>query len=770
LLRRPLIPLLAAFCLGISLSAHLSAGGWPYLLASCLAVATALLAATGRGSLLPLALFAAIGIAAARAPLTPLPAADDVSRLQGQQLLLGGTVAQAEARPNGQRLVVDLFEAQGQDVLPVSGRLLVTVREGGPGQRLIEPGRHIRFPARPAPVRGCANPGCASLEERLAAEGIFSRASVPLSRLSCLEQDGSLRYWLPRLRLDVARLFEGRIGGTAGGLCLALATGSRAGLPRGVQDAFAATGTAHLLAVAGLHLGMVGLVVFFLVRRLVSRWEALLLRVPAQHVAAIVAFVAILLYALLVGWRVPAVRAALMAAAALALLLAGRETDIIAALALAAFAILALSPASLFEPAFQLSFAAIFGLGLAAPRLRALRERLTHGLIPPLRWMVDLFLVSTTATLATAPLVAHHFNLVSLIGPLANLVLVPLVGLALVPLCLAGALLLPLSASLAGLPLLTAAPIARLSLDLTGWFASLPAAALLWPLYGWWADSRANPKGVLSVRYIDVGRGQSALVVDPGGKATLIDAAGIAAGDFDLGRAVIARTLWALRVRQLERVILTHPHTDHAAGLPFILAHFHPKELWLSIADPAVERWARQNGCRVLRAWAGRGLQEGGVRLDVLWPQAPCDAAAASQLSWHEVNEHSLVARLAYGRRAFIFPGDIGRDSELALVEGASGRLASDVLLAPHHGGRASNSPEFLKAVGCRALVFCQGPGTFVWPSREVLGRAWEAGAQVWRTDRQGMITATTDGQKLEISVWRQEQSQPASSSAPQKL
>ncbi|MFH0811104.1 MAG: DNA internalization-related competence protein ComEC/Rec2 [Pseudomonadota bacterium] len=793
-LRRPLPPLLLAFALGLAMGHGLPLGWWPFLAAAAVALGLALHARRGRpASLSPLILLFLVGVAATQASWPPRPPAVDIaSQYLPETYTVEGCVLAAEEAAGGvHRLLVGVEGAEPEKTRerPCPLRYLrVWVKNDGP-QKIPEPGEVIRFQASPQAIRGCANPGGQDVEGRCIREDVFHKASVRASRIEHLGRRESPGLYLAGLRLKIIRFFNERIGGPASGLCTALAVGARSGLPGEVQQAFAASGTTHLLAVSGMNLTLVGVLVFWLARRAIGRWEWLLLRLPAQHAAAVVAFGVVLPYALLVGWQAPAVRAAIMATAALVVLLAGRETDVLSALALAAFAILTLSPASLFEASFQLTFAALAGVILAGLWLK--KGRL--GTLPrPLAWLLGLLATSLAATLATGPLVAHHFNQLSLVGCLANVIMVPLIGTVLTPLCVAAALSLPLCPAASALILAVAAPLARLSLWLVSWLGNLPWAAVwvptpdwvevallygllasaaflpgkrriltallllsAWPLYGWWAAIQANPPGLLTVRYLDVGRGNSALVVAPDGQSMLIDAAGVKDSDYDLGRWVVARALWALRLSRLDLVVCTHSHPDHALGLPFVLARFRPRELWLATPDPKLERCAAAVGCRVVRTFAGHGRNLGPARIEILWPP-PQAGATPEGLTWDSENEHSTVLQLTLGKRSFLFPADIGKTSETALLASRRGEeLQGDVLLAAHHASRDSNCPDFLTAVAPRAIVLSRGPGTHIWPSREVLQRFRDTGANLWRTDLQGMVTATTDGDRLWMTGWQ---------------
>ncbi len=296
----------------------------------------------------------------------------------------------------------------------------------------------------------------------------------------------------------------------------------------------------------------------------------------------------------------------------------------------------------------------------------------------------------------------------------------------------------------------------------SGWLAiaaagALPLAAvlILWPL------PPALHPGQLEVTAIDVGQGDSIVVVSPNGQTMLIDAGGPtgaaanaenAAGlisdgsGFDVGEEVVSPYLWSRQMRGLDVVALTHAHSDHMGGMLAVLRNFRPRELWVgvdpdSMAYEALLAEAAALGIRVRHLRAGDYTVWGGVSVAVLAP-APGYANPGPP-----INNDSLVLRLQYGASSVLLEGDAEAPSEHAMVENSrvnpKARIGPDTLLkVGHHGSRTSTTPEFLALVAPREAIISVGRGnTFGHPRPEIVDRLAQAHVQVFRTDRFGLTT-----------------------------
>ena len=431
----------------------------------------------------------------------------------------------------------------------------------------------------------------------------------------------------------------------------------------------------------------------------------------------------------------------------------------------------------------------------AASLARLLSEELTR-----------LFFASLAATLCCAPLLAATFHRVSLVAPLANAVaLGP--GLAALPLA---SLLVVLDAALPKLtlPLFWVCDgLAGLVLSLSAWFAALPFAvvrpaaptllqALLWclfvlllcglpgPLTPRPHPSRPRPRsrvlraalpallllltlkaqearaasgGVLRVTFFSVGQGDSALVQFPGGAAVLIDAGGdlrglpapLGVGLRDPGARDVLPALAALGVSRLELVVLTHPHPDHAGGLPSVLRALPVGALWMT-SEPGpgdiggkLRGVARERGIPVHEPAPGERFSSGGASLEVLAPDPRWSPERST-------NDNSLVLRVDHGAVSLLLAGDAEALAEAALAHGPR-RLRAQLLKAGHHGSRTSTTEAFLRAVSPEVVVFSAGlQNPFGFPHPEVVARASAAGARVLTTERSA-AQAESDGATLRV-------------------
>jgi competence protein ComEC len=269
------------------------------------------------------------------------------------------------------------------------------------------------------------------------------------------------------------------------------------------------------------------------------------------------------------------------------------------------------------------------------------------------------------------------------------------------------------------------------------------AAMVLWP------ERAVVSPDAMEVTAIDVGQGDSLLVVSPEGRTMLVDAGGPVGGvteaaeatsRFDVGEEVVSPYLWSRRIRRLDVMALSHAHSDHMGGMAAVMRSFRPQELWVGI-DPDSEAYrallaeAGELGVVVRHLHAGDDVAWGGAEVKVLAPEVGYVNGGVPR------NNDSLVMRVEYGRASALLEGDAEAPSEQAMV--ASGRMAPVTLLkVGHHGSRTSTTPEFFRAAAPKDAVVSVGKGnTFGHPRYEVIERIGEARTRLYRTDEFGLTT-----------------------------
>ncbi len=491
----PLVLPLAALLIGQAAAAAAgSASVWPFTL-SLAAVSFPLCFIRRRWGLLGLACVLAFhwGFAAHHRLLHPRPSPSDVRQLPRTETVIEGRLyREPEGRGAWSRWYLSaerVWTPHGSRT--ISGNILVTVRNA---YRHWHYGDVVRVPLRLRPPR---NRG-----ERFDYRAFLARRGI--YRVAYLHNDweavrvsrgGGVRSRIETARRRIGRFVERRFEPENGALVKALMLGDRGGLSSETRERFAAVGMSHVLSISGLHVGMLGLAVFVLLRTVASRSTRLLLSLPVYKLAAFGSLVPVVLYTVVAGARIPTVRAAIMIGLYQLAVLSGRQVNIFGTLAWAA-AIAALCwPGAVMEVSFQLSFLAVLAI-VAALRLFRHTPSMRSADWPAGGWLQRLWpsvllaiLVPFFAGVGTGPLVAHHFGYVSLAGFIANPLLVPLVGFLIVPAALLMGFLCLLFPAASTLLAKVLEPFVAFFLSAVELLAGFPMAALSvprpdWPLVG----------------------------------------------------------------------------------------------------------------------------------------------------------------------------------------------------------------------------------------------------------------------------------------------
>jgi competence protein ComEC len=644
-------------------------------------------------------------------------------------------------------------------------------------------GDRVRFVGRLREPMNFGNPGEFDYRGFLNRKGIFVTGYVKNGRLieKIGAEEGAPGRSVERVRGRIRSFIDGS-GLKNGDLIKAVVIAESHGIDPAIREAFVRTGTVHILVIAGLHVGFVALFAYGVFLFLLKRSERVMLAVNVKKLAALLTVAPVVTYGLLAGFPVSTKRAIIMAVALTASFIFNRGKDIYNTLVLAALVILIVYPYALWETAFQLSFAAVFSIIYLVPRFEGFLDLSDDPLEKPgllrrflSRKVMPAFFVTVAASIGTTPVLAHHFHRVSVVGLAANLVAVPLTGIIL-PAILSSLVISPFWEGLARVPLFAADIGFELMVRVIRFFSGLPYAsvwvtaptlleiclfyalvvcavnfrkkrvyAYLVPViifvfiidWGWWNYGRFR-RHELKVTFISVGQGESGLIEFPGGSVMLIDGGGQYGSGYDIGEKVLAPFLWSKKIKKIDYMVLSHAQYDHMAGLKFIARNFSVNEFWWN-GDGSLGALGRalsegHASVRVLDDTAGR-ISLGGATVEVLHPHRDLP---------FDQNNMCLVLRVTYGSESFLFTGDIGEDAERELVKKD---VRAVVLKAPHHGSRYSSSPEFLQRVSPSVVVVSAGRGNvFGFPHRETLERYGLIGAKVYRTDKNGAITFTTDG------------------------
>lgn len=736
----------------------------------------------------------------------------------------------------------------------VTGKIRVSVR--GPGPEIAK-GDRVVFHSRLREIRNFNNPGGFDYRRYMAFQNIWRSAGVQGNRLKIVQKNSSkgLAQQVHEARLAVAALIDRAGKQQPGAVLKALIIGDRSAISTEASQAFNRAGVSHILAISGLHIGIVATVAFVFFKKLLCFIQPVLWRAWTRKGAAVASLFPVCIYGLISGMSPSTQRAVIMVGAFLMAFLAERETDAINTLSLAAFIILIIDPPSLFSISFQLSFLAVGSILYGLSRIRlpqppgGAKTKIVSGWKLS-RKLAAFFMVSFFAVCGTLPLVMFYFNQISLIGLFANFIVVPLVGFGVIPCGLLAAFIYPLSTQIASGCVQVCIFVLEYVLLLVNWLGQLQFAAVqtftpsimeivCYYVLGWavlerltagstqaasdasssaesltgfspanyfldrgrfglsrlfsaiaaiqkWlgevlAGRRQAIAGLavivvlaadagywlferywnaqMRVTYIDVGQGSATLLELPRGYAVLIDGGGFSDNQsFDMGARVIAPFLRRKKIRTVDTLVLSHPNSDHLNGLIYIARHFNVKTVWTNgeTRDTlGYKEFKEIIDSRHIDFPDFRHLPRkqpiNGVEFLFLYPPPDFLARKAAE-KWRSTNTNSVVLKVSFGDRTFLFPGDIEARAEKELVDLAGADLACDVLLVPHHGSRSSNSRTFLSQVRPGIAVISVGwKNRFRFPHATVLQAYQKNGCRIFRTDQNGAVRFTTDGDRLTV-------------------
>jgi competence protein ComEC len=544
---------------------------------------------------------------------------------------------------------------------------------------------------------------------------------------------------------------------------------------------FINAGVVHVLAVSGLHVGYIILIFLFLFGRF------------NLHLKSVLTIIGLLCFMFITGVPPSVFRATVMTIVLIIAFLSNRSTNLINSISIAALIILVINPNEIYNPGFQLSFAAVLAIGIILPYINHLIDgwNIQNKFI---RYILVFLGVSLSAQIGTLPFTLLYFNKFSLIALLTNLFVIPSIGFIIA----AAIVTLFFSATIPFVAVYFAAAndlytefilnLIKFSGDLsfshisvtnysiidliifyimltlllyffvrfvhtTARIALVILIAATTIFFSSIDDRELLPDNYLSVLMIDVGQGDSFLIKFPNGKTALVDA-GNTTFTFDSGDRVIIPLLKYLGIKKIDYGIVTHIDTDHYGGYVALILEGMIGEIFKPEIDTTLSKDKRFEEFIVerkipIRYFREEKMEIGNAALYFLYDEE------IKSLSGSSTNDRSGIFKLVYGETSFLFTGDVEKKVEKFYADKYRHFLDSDVLKVGHHGSKTSSSVEFLRYISPELSLISAGfKNKFGHPVEDVIQRLESEGAAIFRTDLQKAILLRSDGEQIQLINW----------------
>ncbi|MCB9218877.1 MAG: DNA internalization-related competence protein ComEC/Rec2 [Ignavibacteriales bacterium] len=548
-----------------------------------------------------------------------------------------------------------------------------------------------------------------------------------------------------------------------------------------IKTSFIDSGVIHVLAVSGLHVGFISIIIFLLLGRLDIR---------VKYIGTIFGLI---LFLILTGGHPSVFRATIMASVYLLAKLTNRVTNGFNSIAIAALIILLINPNELFNPGFLLSFSAVLSILIIYPKLsKAINQLNINKVIKNVLLFIS---VSFAAQIGTLPFTIIYFNKLSIISILANLIVIPIIGLNVSIGILTLAISL-LSNYLAGIfasansflidflyyfvnkisqldfsyiaiynfstldGIIYYAFISLifylsiLGINRKTYYVVIPLLVISLGNFITLDDKKLLPDRKLSIMAVDVGQGDSFLIKFPNSKIALIDA-GNYTEYFDTGDRIIFPLLKRLGINRIDYAFISHLDTDHFGGIISLINYGIINKLYLPLQDSSIksvifEEFLQENNVPY-NYYSDNYFEEGNCKVYLL-----CDTTSQEYLNFDSNNKSGII-KIVHGKNSFLFVGDAEHEAENFLIKRYRNFLESDVLKVGHHGSKTSTSNNFLETVNPKYGIISAGiMNRFNHPSDEVIKKLDKNNIEIFRTDKDGAIILISDGKEIKSLNWKE--------------